>query len=203
LLLDEPLAAVDINRKQDIIPYIESLHRELDIPIIHVSHQPEEVSRMADHLVLMESGKVTAAGDVHEIFSRLDLPLAGADDAATVLEAVVMDHDDHYQLTQLEFRGGRITMSRLKEATGSMVRLRLAARDISLTLQHQTGTSILNILPVTVDELKVDDSAQVTVRLLAGNVPLLARITRKSAGELGLSAGKQVFAQIKSIALLS
>jgi molybdate transport system ATP-binding protein len=203
LLLDEPLAAVDINRKQEIIPYIESLHRELDIPIIHVSHQPEEVSRLADHLVLLESGKVIAAGDVHDIFTRLDLPLAGGNEAASVIEAVVAGHDEYYQLTHLGFPGGRITMTRIEAATGSPVRLRLAARDVSLTLELQSGTSILNVLPVTVDALKPDGGAQVIVRLLAGNVPILARITRKSAEELHLAPGKLVYAQIKSIALLT
>jgi len=203
LLLDEPLAAVDINRKQEIIPYLESLHQELDIPIIHVSHQPEEAARLADHLVLLESGKVIAAGDVHEIFTRLDLPLAGDNDAASVIEAVVAGHDEHYHLTHLEFPGGRITMTRIEAAAGSPVRLRLAARDVSLTLEHQSGTSILNVLPVTVDLLKPDGGAQVIVRLLAGNVSILARITRKSADELHLAPGKLVYAQIKSIALLT
>ncbi len=203
LLLDEPLAAVDFDRKQDIIPYLESLHRELDIPIIHVSHQPEEVSRLADHLVLLESGRVVAAGDVHEVFTRLDLPLAAGSDAASVIEAVVANHDGPYQLTVLDFPGGRITMGRIKPAVGSAVRLRLAARDVSLTLEHQSGTSILNILPVTVDELKPLGDAQVIVRLLAGTVPILACITRKSADELDLKPGKSVFAQIKGIALLT
>ena len=203
LLLDEPLAAVDISRKQEIIPYIESLHRELDIPMIHVSHLPEEVARLADHLVLMESGKVLAAGDVHDVFSRLDLPLAHGGDAAALIEAVVTAHDETYQLTHLEFPGGRISMTRMAQPTGSNVRLRLAARDVSLTLEKQRGTSILNIIPVTVDALDQDSDAQVTVRLLASGVPLLACITRKSADELALRPGMPLFAQIKSIALLT
>ncbi len=203
LLMDEPLAAVDVNRKQEIIPYIESLHRELDIPILYVSHQPDEVLRLADYMVLLESGKVTATAGVDEVFTRLDLPLAKGNEAAAMIEAVVAGHDEHYQLTHMDFPGGRFTMGRIKAAAGSRLRLRLAARDVSLTLQRQSGTSILNILPVTVDELKPDGDAQVMVRLLAGNVPILARITRKSADELGLAPGKPVFAQIKSIALLT
>jgi molybdate transport system ATP-binding protein len=203
LLMDEPLAAVDISRKQEILPYIESMHRELDIPVIHVSHLPEEVSRLADHLVLMEAGHVTASGDVHEVFTRLDLPIALDIDAAAVIEAVVTGHDEQYQLTRLEFDGGIFTVTRQEIQPGSSVRLRLAARDVSLTLEQQTGTSILNIIPVTVDDLTTDGDSQVTVRLLAGDVPMLARITRRSAVELGLKAGKPVFAQVKSIALLS
>jgi molybdate transport system ATP-binding protein len=203
LLMDEPLASLDINRKQEIIPYIESLHRELEIPIIYVSHQPEEVSRLADHMVLLESGRVVASGDVHEVFTRLDLPLAGGNEAAAVIEAVVAGHDEHYQLTHMEFSGGRITIARIEAAAGSPVRLRLAARDVSVTLEHQSGTSILNILPATVEALKSDGEALVMVRLLADKVPVLARITRKSADQLKLMPGKPVFVQIKSIALLT
>lgn len=203
LLMDEPLAAVDVERRQEILPWIEALHRELDIPVIHVSHAPEEVARLADQLVLMRAGRVTASGDVHEMFTRLDLPLALEQDATSVIEATVSDHDEEYRLTRLEFAGGQFIMARQPIAVGSPVRLRLAARDVSLTLQRQSGTSILNILPVTVDEISLDDEAQVTVRVLAGGVPILARITRKSALELALQPGLEVFAQAKGIALLN
>jgi molybdate transport system ATP-binding protein len=202
LLMDEPLAAVDLERRQEILPWIETLHRELEIPIIHVSHSPEEVARLADHLVLMRAGRIAAAGDVHEIFTRLDLPLALDNEATSVIEATVSGHDEEYRLTRLDFDGGQFTIPRQPLAVGSPVRLRLAARDVSLTLQHQSGTSILNILPAAVEGISLDDEAQVTVRLLAGSVPILARITRKSAAELGLQPGMQVFAQAKSIALL-
>jgi molybdate transport system ATP-binding protein len=203
LLMDEPLAAVDVERRQEILPWLEALHRELEIPVIHVSHAPEEVARLADHLVLMRSGRVVATGDMHELFTRLDLPLALDADATSVIEATVSGHDEEYRLTRLDFAGGQFTMSRQPIAVGSPVRLRLAARDVSLTLTRQSGTSILNILPVTVDEISLDDEAQVTVRVLAGGVPILARITRKSALELGLQPGKEVFAQAKGIALLN
>ena len=203
LLMDEPLAAVDLERRQEILPWIEALHRELDIPVIHVSHAPEEVARLADHLVLMRAGRVVAAGDAHHMFTRLDLPLALDNDATSVIEATVSGHDEEYRLTRLDFAGGQFTMARQPIAVGSPVRLRLAARDVSLTLQRQSGTSILNILPVTVDEISLDDDAQVTVRVLAGSVPILARITRKSALELGLQPGMEIFAQAKGIALLN
>jgi molybdate transport system ATP-binding protein len=202
LLMDEPLAAVDINRKQEIIPYIESLHRELDIPMIHVSHLPEEVARLADRLVLMESGRVKAAGDVHELFTRLDLTLAQGSDAASIIEAVVAAHDREYQLTYMDFSGGRIAMAGIDLPVGASARLRLAARDVSLTLEHQSGTSILNIFPSVVDGISRSSDAQVMVRLVSGEAPLLANLTRKSADELQLKPGKPVFAQIKSIALL-
>ncbi len=203
LLMDEPLAALDVNRKQEILPYIESLHQDLDIPVIHVSHSPDEVARIADHLVLLESGHVVASGDVHEIFTRLDLPPALDSDAAAIIEAVVSGHDETYHLTYLEFAGGRVTVPREDLRVGSQVRLKLAARDVSLTLEHQSGTSILNIFPAVIDEITAEGSAQVTVRLLAGDAPVLARITKKSAADLALKPGKAVYAQVKSVALLS
>lgn len=203
LLMDEPLAALDVNRKQEILPYIESLHRELDIPVIHVSHYPDEVARITDHLVLLESGRVIASGDVHEIFTRLDLSPALASDAAAIIEAEVAGHDEAYHLTHLEFSGGRVTVPREDLREGTQVRLKLAARDVSLTLERQTDTSILNILPARVDQIARENSAQVTVRLLAGDSPLLARITRKSAADLELAPGKNVYTQIKSVALLN
>lgn len=202
LLMDEPLAAVDVGRKQEIIPYIESLHRELQIPVIHVSHLPEEVARLADHLVLLDSGRVKAAGDVHELFTRLDLPLARGTEASAIIEAVVAAHDRDYGLSFLDFGVGRIAMAGVDLPTGTTVRLRLAARDVSLTLERQSGTSILNIFPAVVDDISPDHEAQVTVRLNSGKVSILASITRKSADELDLQPGKPVYAQVKSVALL-
>jgi molybdate transport system ATP-binding protein len=207
LLMDEPLAAVDRDRRQEILPYIESLHRELDIPVVHVSHLPEEVGRLADHLVLLDKGRVVAAGNVQELFTRLDLAPSRDRDAASFIEARVSAHNDEYRLTVLEFDGGRFTVARrdLRRplGVGESVRLRIAARDVSLTLERQTGTSILNILPVTIADISLDDEAQVTVRLMAGETALLARITRRSAHELGLSPGQRVYAQVKSLALLA
>lgn len=203
LLMDEPLAALDVNRKQEILPYIESLHRELDIPVIHVSHSPEEVARLADHLVLLQAGRAVAHGDVHEMFTRLDLPLALDVDAASIIEARVTGHDELFHLTFLDFAGGKVTVPREDLRIGERVRLRLAARDVSLTLAHQAGTSILNIFPATIGQITDEDGAQVTVRMLAGHSPILARITRKSAVDLKLNPGQEVFAQVKSVALLN
>ncbi len=203
LLLDEPLAALDLERKQEILPYIESLHRELLIPVIYVSHAHDEVARLADHLVLLEAGSVQATGSIKEMLTRLDLPIARGSDAEALLDATVAGHDDVYHLTYLDSAAGRFTVIRKDVPVGSEVRLRVAARDVSLTLRHQSDTSILNILPATVDQLILDGKAQVTVRLMAGGVPLLARVTRKSASLLELEPGRLVHAQVKSVALLS
>lgn len=202
LLMDEPLASLDSERKQEVFPYIESLHNELDIPIIYVSHAPDEVARVADQLVLMAKGEVIASGTIADMLTRLDLPMAHNSDAASIVDAVVAGHDERYALSYLEHPGGCFTVARNHYAKGSRVRLSVAARDVSVALSEQPGTSILNCFPAVVDAVCDEGLGQVTVRLVAGGVPLLSRITRKSAHELGLRPGKAVYAQVKTVALL-
>ncbi len=203
LLMDEPLAALDHPRKQEILPYLESLHKELDIPIIYVSHSADEIARLADNLVLMENGAVVATGSISQMLARLDLPLAKSDDAEALIKANISSHDEEYGLTCLDFSGEKFTVAHKDLPVGTQVRLRILARDVSITLHHQTDTSILNIFPATVEELSPTGASQVTVKLAVGEVVLLSRITRKSAALLNLSPGKKVFAQAKSVALLA
>lgn len=202
LLLDEPLAALDFQRKQEIMPYLESLHQSLNIPVLYVSHARDEVARLADYLVLLETGRVTAVGEAVAVFSRLDLPLAHAPDAETLIEAQVSAYDERFALNALDFSGGRFWVAGDQRAVGSNVRLQIFARDVSLTLSHQSQTSILNIFSAKIDAISTESKAQVTVRLQIGAVFILARITRKSMFELDLIVGKTVYAQIKSVALL-
>lgn len=203
LLMDEPLAALDIKRRQEILPYLDALVRELDIPVVYVSHSPDEVARLADHLLLLQAGKVIGSGPIQDMLTRPDLPLAHGGEAEALIEATVAELDPEYHLAWLEFAGGRLAVPGVDLPPGRRVRARVAARDVSLTLEAQRGTSILNILPATVDALAEDGPAQVTVRLKAGGVPLLAHVTRRSAAALELQPGKRVFAQVKSVAVLS
>ena len=202
LLMDEPLAALDMQRKQEILPYLELLQQELDIPVLYVTHSRDEIARLADHLVLLDAGRVQAVGELSELFSRLDLPLAHQADTETLIEGTIIGHDDEFQLSFLEFSGGRFTIAKNNLVEGSTARLQVLARDVSITLEYQVQTSILNIFPAVVAELADEGKAQTTVKLMLGSVPLLSRITRKSAIELGVKPGKQVFAQVKSVALL-
>jgi molybdate transport system ATP-binding protein len=206
LLMDEPLAALDAARKAEILPYLERLQTELDIPVIYVSHAIDEVARLADHLVLLEAGRVLASGPTALLLTRLDLPLAQGDAAAAVIAATVLGHEPAFHLTQVGFPGGSlrfVTPARQRVRTpGEAVRLRVQARDVSLTLTRQTDTSILNVLAATVAELREDSPGYVMVALNAGNTRLLARITRKSADTLQLLPGRAVFAQVKGVALL-
>lgn len=203
LLMDEPLAALDMNSKAEIYPFLEQLHTELAIPIFYVSHSPDEVARLADHLALMESGRICASGPIAEMLTRNDLPLAHGSEAESIIEAKVVGHDDVYHLTQLEFAAGQFTVPRKELTQGQVVRLRILARDVSLTLQQQTDTSILNIFPAQVEEVVEENPAQMTVRLDAAGVSILSRITRKSAETLALLPGKQVYVQVKTVALLA
>ncbi len=202
LLLDEPLAALDEMRKAEILPWLESLHRELAIPVLYVSHAREEVARLADQLLLLEAGRLQAAGPVDELFARLDLPLAHRPDAETIIETRVAGHDVAYELSWLDFSGGRFLLARNHLPEGARVRLQVKANDVSITLTRQQGTSILNIFPAVVEAIADDDAAKVMVRLKLGDQLLLCRITRKSAADLELVPGKAVFAQVKSVALL-
>jgi molybdate transport system ATP-binding protein len=201
--MDEPLASLDLKRKGEILPYLERLHDELEIPVFYVSHSPDEVARLADHVVLLAEGRVMAQGGLRETLARLDLPTAFTEDAGVVIEAVVAEHDPTYHLTRLDFPGGSVVVARRPEAVGRRLRFRVHARDVSLALARAEGTSIANLLPATVTEIAdADTPAHVLVRLDAGGTPLIARITRRSRDHLGVAPGQPLWAQIKAVALL-
>jgi molybdate transport system ATP-binding protein len=202
LLMDEPLAALDQKRKQEILPYLERLRDELDIPLLYVSHSSEEVARLADHLVALEDGRVVVSGALHETLTRLDLPLAHFDDAGVVITAVVAEHDDHYQLTRLDFDGGQLWVGKTQQTIGSSVRARILARDVSLATVQPQGSSISNILPAQIVEIRDEGADKVNVLLTLGTTQkLLARITRRSRDLLELHIGMRIFAQVKSVVL--
>ncbi len=204
LLMDEPLSALDTQSKQEILPYLERLHRELDIPVLYVSHAMDEVVRLADHLVLMEQGRVIASDALHVILSRLDLPTAHYDDAGAVIEAVVAQQDETYHLTRLDFSGGSLWVSRVEQAFGTRVRARVLARDVSIATQAPHGSSINNILNARIEEIRDEGPDKVIVRMKVGeNATLLSRITRRSRDQLGLNIGMFVCAQVKSVALMA
>lgn len=202
LLLDEPLAALDAARKAELLPYLERLHGELDIPVLYVSHALDEVARLADHLVLLEAGKLIASGRTEELLTRLDLSLAHGDAAAAVLSVKVLSHDHIDHLSQTSFAGGLLLVPQHNAVIGQTLRVRVQARDVSLTLERQSGTSILNILSATVSALSPDSPGQTMVSLDVGGSPLLARVTERSARALGLRPGLALYAQIKGVAIL-
>ncbi|MEZ1321876.1 molybdenum ABC transporter ATP-binding protein [Pseudomonas fluorescens] len=206
LLMDEPLAALDSQRKSEILPYLQRLHDELDIPLLYVSHAQDEVARLADHLVLLSEGKALASGPIGETLARLDLPMAMGDDAGVIIEGQVSAYDAQYQLLSLQLPATemsiRVTHAPMK--IGQTLRCKVHARDISLTLQNSEFSSILNRLPVTVvSEQSADNAAHVLIRLDAGGTPLVARITRYSRDQLAVHPGQLLWAQIKAVAVLA
>ena len=202
LLMDEPLASLDLARKAEILPYLERLHDELDMPVLYVSHAPDEVARLADHLVLLDGGRVMASGPTRELMTRLDLPLAHGDAAAAVIDAVISAVEPEWHMSHAEFPGGRISLLNPTLQVGQRVRVRIQARDVSLTLERQEGTSVQNIFAVTVTGFSADSPGQVMVSLDAGGSTLLARLTQKSAEALQLRSGNRVYAQVKGVAVL-
>ncbi len=203
LLMDEPLAALDLKRKLEILPYLERLHDELSIPIIYVSHAPDEVARLADHLVLLHEGRMVASGPLGETLARADLPPAFADDAGVVIETVLACHEAD-ALSRLDFAGACLRVGQRAEPLGSRLRCRVHARDVSLALEPPRASSILNSFAATVAAIAPTDTpGHVLVRLDVGPTPLLARITRRSQRELDIQPGRQVWAQVKAVALLA
>jgi len=204
ILMDEPLASLDLSRKQEVLPYLERIHHELAIPMLYVSHSPEEVARLADFVVLLGEGAVRASGPVTEITSRLDLPGAREDDAGVVLTGTVEHYDPNYHLATLAVEGGLVSVVHGELAAGARLRLRILARDVSLSLAPHRDSSVLNQLRAKVlAETPGKTPELVTLRLDSGGMPLLARITRQSRDRLALAPGSEVWAQFKAAAVMS
>jgi molybdate transport system ATP-binding protein len=202
LLMDEPISALDTHSRQDILPYLERLHRELAIPVIYVSHALDEVARLADHLVLLKQGRVIASGTLCETLARLDLPTAHLEDTGVVIEAEVALHDETYHLTRLDFTGNSLWVEKVNRIAGSRMRARVLARDVSIATVKPHGSSISNILPAHISEIRDQGCDKVLVRMtVGGEQVLLSRITRRSRDLLCLTVGMEVFAQVKSVAL--
>jgi molybdate transport system ATP-binding protein len=203
LLMDEPLSALDHASKEVIIRYLERMFDELGLPVLYVSHHPDEVARLADHMVLMEAGRVRASGEAADLMTRLDLPLSRFDSASAFLDGQVAGHDDTFHLTYIDTNGGRFTVPRQDLDIGKRARVQVHARDVSLSLTDHHDTSILNILPARVLDTRALDPARLIVRLgLEDGQNLLARITRRSGVALGLHEGMPLYAQVKSVALV-
>jgi len=202
LLMDEPLASLDAPRKAEILAYVELLRDELRLPIVYVSHALEEVTRLADHLVVMSDGRVVTTGPAAEVLGRKDLsPHLGRFEAGSVIETRVASLDETYGLTTLAFDGGQLVVPNLDALPGEPVRARIRARDVSIALQRPSGVSLQNILPAVVDAIGDEFGAIVDVQLRIGRETLTARVTRKAVRELGLAPGMAVFAMVKAVSI--
>lgn len=202
LLMDEPLASLDAQRKADVLPYLEQLTAEFETPIIYVSHAIDEVARLADHVVLLDAGQVVAEGATGDMMTRLELPLAKGDAAASIIEAVISSLEPEYFLSHAAFKGGQISLVNSSARVGQAVRVRVQARDVSISLVKPVGTSIQNIFEAAIISVVHDSPGQAMVALDVGATRLLARVTQKSARTLALTPGLRVFAQVKGVAVL-
>jgi molybdate transport system ATP-binding protein len=201
LLLDEPLAALDNARRAEILPYLERLRDETKLSMLYVSHAVEEVARLAQDIVMIESGRVVAEGSVFDVLTSLDFAQrAGTAPVGAVIEAVVGAHRMD-ELTALTFGDGVLYVPALNQPAGTRLRLRVAAQDIMLALEEPRAVSANNVLSARVVAIRSAGTAHADVQLALGATRLIARITRASAERLALAEGMPVFAVIKSVTI--
>lgn len=207
LLMDEPLASLDEHHKKEILPLIERLKSDLNIPIIYVSHSVNEVLRLADHMVVLDEGRVVNNGRAIDVLSELNTHMFVGDDLGVVVEGSVAEIDNQWGLASINIGGGLLWLRNQSYALGDQLRLRILAKDISVSLNKRDDTSILNTIAVTVSGVKSDEHNQgfslVSLTLANGGRRLIARITTRSVFHLQLTKDQSVWAQIKSVALIS
>jgi molybdate transport system ATP-binding protein len=203
LLMDEPLAALDYQRKEEILPYLIRLHQMLEIPVVYVTHAQQEVAKLADHLVILREGRVLAAGPLAETLSRIDLPQTEDDRAAMIWGGRIAAHEDEYHLTRVDCDGLALSMPQIDAAVGAPVRVQIYASDVSIALEAPNASSILNVLPATITGIADNRQGQTVLRLKVGALPLLAIITLKSKQILNLEIGMTVYAQIKGTSIIN
>jgi molybdate transport system ATP-binding protein len=202
LLMDEPLASLDAERKAEILPYVERLRDDLRVLIVYVSHAIEEVIRLANTIVIIEDGRVAAQGSPERLSQRLDLrPLLGRFEAGAVFEASIIGHDDARVVTRLALHDQQLILPRISGAPGTRLRIRIRARDVILAVARPAGMSVQNVLSGTVQEIAEEGGAFAEVKVDLGGTAILARITHDSVQRLELVPGKPVYALVKSIAI--
>lgn len=202
LLLDEPLASLDIARRNEILPWLERMHYELRIPVLYVTHSMEELTRLADYVVLLGDGQVRARGPISQVLSDPVFACAVGGEAGAVLSGVIREHDLHFHLTRVDLDGASLWVRHRDLSVGARVRLHIHANDVSLSTQEPQHSSIQNVLPGVIEAIH-DDShpASCLIRVRHHDQCLLARITRKAMAALSLEVGMPVWAQVKSVAL--
>lgn len=204
LLLDEPMAALDGARRQEILPWLEKLRTELSLPMFYVTHSVDELARLADHLVVLENGKVKASGPVESVLAATDMAEVLGEDTGALLQGTIAERSAAWHLVRVDFDGGSFWLRDNRLPVGHTVRLRVLARDVSLATREPQHTSIRNHFPCVVESIAPGTHpSQVLLRVRCGKAVLLARITRHALAALGLEAGSTAWAQVKSVALVS
>ena len=204
LLMDEPLASLDAARRQEIFPWLARLRDELKMPMLYVTHSAEEVTRLADHLVVLDQGHVKAQGSVNAVLTQVVNPVVVGEDAGALIAGCIGAVDAQWHLSRVDFNGGCIWMRDAGLPVGKAVRIRILARDVSLAISEPTNTSIQNQLRGSIQSITPDaHPSQVMVVLKCGADEVLARVTKRAVDELSLQVGQSVWAQVKSVALVA
>lgn len=203
LLLDEPLASLDVARRKEILPWLERLHRELQIPVIYVTHSLDELARLADHVVMLDHGHVSASGNLQEICTHPIMAMAAGDEAGVVIESQIQRIDAQHHLAEVAFGEGMLLVRDVGFAERAPIRLRILARDVSLAIAANTQSTIQNLIPGVIESITTDSHpSQALVTVRCGTEPLLSRVTHRALDMLRLSEGSPVWCQVKSAALI-
>ncbi|OHV75981.1 molybdenum ABC transporter ATP-binding protein [Rhizobium sp. LCM 4573] len=201
LLMDEPLAALDDERKAEILPYLERLRDEMNIPIVYVSHSVPEVARLADRVVMMRDGRVDAIGTPSQVLSGPSLSASDRREAGSVLSGTVERVDEHYRLATIRLSQATIKVPDAHVAPGHRVRLHIPERDVMIATARPEGLSALNTLEGRIASIEPDGEGTIRINIDCGGDIVLSRITAFSGERLGLHPGMAVFAVIKTVAL--
>ncbi|MBF0313945.1 MAG: molybdenum ABC transporter ATP-binding protein [Oligoflexia bacterium] len=204
LLMDEPLASLDTKLKQEVLPYLQKLHNELKIPILYVTHSPQEVSQLADYLIVMKSGKVLANGPLSETFSKTGLPVYLGDEIGVIIEGIIGEIDTKWNLVRIDFDGGILWVPDNEQMIlNQKVRTRIIARDVSIAKKEPEKCSIQNKLSGKIVQILNDQhKGKLLIYVSIGGSVFVSRLTRKASSELALTVDDHVWVQIKSVAIL-
>ncbi len=201
LLMDEPLASLDLPRKRELLPYLEMLSENVKIPILYVSHSLDEILRLADHVIVMDKGKIRATGCLEDIWSSSTLrPWLQKENLSSILNVSVMEHHHRYHMTAVAVADKALWLPQIDAMPGTDLHIRIDASDVSLVPERPKVSSIRNTLQVKVIEF-FEEEGQVDVKLALGEHSLWARVTPWAREELNLRVGQWLYAQIKSISL--
>jgi molybdate transport system ATP-binding protein len=204
LLMDEPLASLDAARRQEIFPWLARLRDELKVPILYVTHSAEEVTRLADHLLVLDRGQIKAQGPVNQVLTQVMNPVVVGEDAGALIAGHIGAVDAQWHLSRVDFEGGFVWIRDEGLAVGKAVRIRILARDVSLATSEPQNTSIQNQLRGSIQSITPDPHpSQVMVVLKCGAEEVLARVTQRAVNELALKLGMPVWAQVKTVALVA
>lgn len=202
MLMDEPVSALDADTKNEILRLLVRVQRETAVPMLYVSHDLDEIARVADHLAILQEGRIRASGPLAEMLTRLDLPLAHRVDAESVLSGMASEYDAQSRVLNVRTPAGEVRVVSDPVASGAAVRIRLRGRDVSVSLDRPTHSSILNILEATVAAVDRTGRNKAVVRVKAGEAPIVAHVSHLSADRLQLKPGLGLYIQVKSVALL-